>query len=438
MTPNEILIEGKKTLDAARKISEKAEKESRNLTDEEQGQYDALIETVTTLGQRAARMEQERKLADELDASRAKPIKPPVGPEDPALTPADAPTYRGLDFETRCVLPSEPLLAGLGRQATLPDGLQASDLSLGRYVRGLITGNWADAQAEAAVVLDKRAMSVGTDTLGGFLVPDALGSRVIDLARAQSRVIQAGAQTLPMETKSVTIAKVATDPTPAWHGENATITATDGSIGAIRLEAKTLNALTFVSRELVEDSPNASQVIEDMLRNAMALELDRVALRGTGSGIEPQGLRNATGVDLIDKASVAVTLDDFSQAAENIAAANGPDGGLSAIYAPKTAGKIDRFVDGNGRFLEGPASFRAMRKFVTTQVPVNLGGGADETELYVGSFRELIIGLRTQLRVQVLNEFAADKLQVGLLVYLRADVAVARAPFFSIIINATA
>jgi hypothetical protein len=43
---------------------------------------------------------------------------------------------------------------------------------------------------------------------GGHLVPTALSSRVIDLARNQARVFQAGAITVPMGAQTLKLAKV--------------------------------------------------------------------------------------------------------------------------------------------------------------------------------------------------------------------------------------
>src|SRR5215216_6405701 len=63
--------------------------------------------------------------------------------------------------------------------------------SFSRYLKGLATGDWSGAEHE-------RAMSEGTLTAGGHLVPTPLSARVIDLARAQTRVLQAGGQTVPM------------------------------------------------------------------------------------------------------------------------------------------------------------------------------------------------------------------------------------------------
>ena len=69
-------------------------------------------------------------------------------------------------------------------------GLIPSDqpLSFDRYLKGLATGNWENAEHE-------RVLSAGTLTAGGHLVPTPLSSGVIDLARNQTRVFQAARTT---------------------------------------------------------------------------------------------------------------------------------------------------------------------------------------------------------------------------------------------------
>lgn len=50
------------------------------------------------------------------------------------------------------------------------------------------------------------------------------------------------------------------------------------------LTAKTLRCLVVVSKELAADAPNFDQRISDILHRALALELDRAVLIGSGSG----------------------------------------------------------------------------------------------------------------------------------------------------------
>lgn len=295
--------------------------------------------------------------------------------------------------------------------------------TLGGIVRGLSTGNWAGLDA------DRRALTSGSGSLGGFLLPSPVSGRFVDLARAKTVTIQAGAQTIPFEDATLTIARLVTDPTASWRPENVAITASDLTFDGFTFTPRTLAALVTAPLELVEDAPNLGQIVEDALSAALALELDRVMLRGTGAAAEPRGIANTTGV----QAALAIAVpsyDDFSNAAQLVALQNG--GATAAILSPRDAGILDRLKDSTGQPLNPPESWKALRKFQTTQIPTNLGGGTNESEAYVGDFAQLWLGMRRAITVEA-SKHASDstnsafkQIQVWIRAYLRADVAIAR------------
>ncbi len=175
-------------------------------------------------------------------------------------------------------------------------------------MRGLALGDWNGADAE------RRVMSEGTASAGGYLVPTPMSAKVLDLVRAGSAAMQLGAQTVPMDAPTLKIAKVDGDPTGYWRAENAAITASDLTIGAVTLTAKTLATRVKLSGELFEDGQGVSDVVANCLAQALAGELDRVVFTGSGSGAEPQGILNASGtnqVSLGDNGAALASYDDF-------------------------------------------------------------------------------------------------------------------------------
>lgn len=305
------------------------------------------------------------------------------------------------------------------RMASLVHDDEASrGLSLSKFVRAVATGDWAGIAPEA------RAMSVGTAGAGGFLVPSLLSAQVIDKARARSVVSRAGAVVIPMDSSSLKFARVATDPTASWKLENAAATASDMLLEEVQFNAKTLMAYVKGSVEIFEDSP-IEDVIENALAQAMALELDRVCLRGAGIAPEPRGIKNTTGVQTF----VAGTLNyaDISTAAQMIRIANGEPNGY--VVSPRDAGTLDRAVDSTGQPLQPPPSARDLTQYVSNQIPTNIGAGTNESELYVGDFSKLMIGMRKNITIEASRE-ASDatdsafrQLQIHVRCYMRADVA---------------
>jgi len=330
--------------------------------------------------------------------------------------------------EIRVVEPHESI------RVALPHMGDPGDLSIGRCVRALVTGDWTNAQRELEAT---RTMGAGSDVLGGFLLPEPLSAQVIDAARAKARVLQAGARTIPMDSGTLTVAKVASEPTAYWRHENLDVTESDATFEQFVLRAKTVAALVRVSIELIEDASNLDGLLTEMLGSAVGLEIDRVCLRGKGAEAEPLGLANTTGIGTV-AAGGTISYQDFSNAVQQVAAANGE--AKAAIYHPQTAGDLDRLLDGNGQWLVPPDSFKGLKHLTTTQVPITLGAGEDETEAYVGDFSHLWLGVRTQARVEASREAndAFKKLQVLIRVYARVDVAVVRPAHFSVIQGITA
>ena len=64
----------------------------------------------------------------------------------------------------------------------------------------------------------------------------------------------------------------------------------------------------------------------------------------------------------------------------------------------------------------------------TTGIPVDETQGTSTTasSAFVGDFNQVLVGIRTQLQITVLQERFAEVGQVGFVGWLRADVAIAR------------
>ncbi|MCK4204254.1 phage major capsid protein [Brucella pituitosa] len=307
---------------------------------------------------------------------------------------------------------SDTLVSHVTRSRQVRD--QYKGLSEGAFLRSMVVG--------AKNQVEKRALAEGSDSAGGYTVPEILAARMIDRLRAKSAVFQAGAQTVPLFSDKNSIAKVATDPVPAWRVENAAVSESDPTFAKVELQPKSLAVLVKISRELLEDSINLENVLPEILAASLASELDRVALFGSGTAPEPRGVSNFVG--LTAGMAVAGPLENYGPLLRVRTALRTANSDVSAyIMHPRDEGALAELTDNTGQPLNIPPALANVPMLTTTKMPINLGTGTDESMILAGNWSNLIVGVRTSIRIEILRERFADNLQYGFLAHLRADVA---------------
>lgn len=311
----------------------------------------------------------------------------------------------------------------------------AKALRFGRIVRALALGDRRNLSP-----LEQRVLSEGTDGSGGYTVPEILGGQLIDRVRNAMAVMRAGAQTVPMTSDTLHLARLGqpdsvspTISTASWKAENDDVTETDLALERVTFTARTLPVVLKLSVELSEDSVNIDQAIETELSQQLALELDRAALLGSGSAPEPKGIRNQSGVGVTDYGSTAPTDYDFLvEAIGRVWTQNHEPN--ARIYNASLATAIAKFKSSvDSQPLRAPDVVAAVPAFRTNQIP-DAGSSPDSTTLFVGDFTQLMIGLRTSFRLEM-SRVAGDafsKLQIWVRAYLRADVQLAHPEAFDV------
>lgn len=305
-------------------------------------------------------------------------------------------------------------------------------MSFGDHVRALAVGPRNDDE--------RRALSEGVGSEGGYTVPAPLATEFIDRLRARSVAIQAGARTVPMTSASLAIARLDTDPTVTWRLENALIDASDPAFSRVLLEAKAVAGLVKVSRELLTDSVNVSEILTQAFAKAMALELDRVALWNDGTDDGPTGIASVSGINEVSMGTNGATL----------AASGGYDKLIDAVYEmqldnaedptgmvmhPRTAAQLAKLKDGDGTSLVPPEMIGRIPLLKTTSASIaqTQGSASNASSILFGDFRHLFIGLRDEMNITVLKERYADNGQIGFLCWMRADVQLAHKASFSLL-----
>ena len=168
----------------------------------------------------------------------------------------------------------------------------------------------------------------------------------------------------------------------------------------------------------------------------MAVELDRVALLGTGTAPEPRGVLNQSGVTLTAHGANGTTITtttayDWHLDAIGAVRAAGFDPNAH-IQAPRTSTSLSKLREATtSAYLAPPPNLLPM--LTTKSVPINVtvGTSVDASYVFTADWSNLLVGLRTPFRLRFLGErYLADTLSYAFLAYLRADVQVAQPTAF--------
>ena len=327
----------------------------------------------------------------------------------------------------------EPVAYALEARQTMRSWAQAKDhshenVSAGAYLRALTTGPKNDAE--------RRALGGGTDAAGGFTVPTVTSSELIDLARAEMVLAQAGARIVPLTSDQTVIAKVASDPVPAWRVENAAVNESDPTFSGVTLAPKSLAVMIKASVELMQDSLNLEAELPRILARALAGEIDRAGLIGSGSGAEPEGIVNYSGLTANTYAGGA--LASYGPLLNARGALHGANERLTGfILASRDENALAGLTATDGQPLMLPRALEQVPMLHTTALPVDGGAGSDESQIIAGDFSQMLMGIRSEIRVEILRERFMDNLQFGLIAHARVDFAAARESAFTVLDGVT-
>jgi HK97 family phage major capsid protein len=291
---------------------------------------------------------------------------------------------------------------------------QFNGLSLGSYFRSMISGCQNEQEA--------RALSEGTNSAGGFTVPSILSATLIDKLRAQSVAIQAGCRTIPMSSDNLSIAKVATEPSPAFRNEAAAITETDPTFSIVQMAPSMLAMMTKVSVELMADTVNLQTELPNIITRAMAAEMDRVVFQGTGSAPEPRGIINQSGIGNTGAGGALTNYAELLTAMTGIATLNaGPPSAI--VMHPRDYGTLAGLVATDNQPLMMPPALQGIPMLQTSALQVDAGAGNSESNIVMGNFSNCLIAMRNQIQIQVLRERYADTGELAFIAMMRFDVA---------------
>jgi HK97 family phage major capsid protein len=390
-----------------RAILDKADNENRALTAAEDQEYKKLESLIDDIGREIDR--EERQLKREAELARTQGRQG----EGVRYLHSDH-DHSDAEYEVAgpTLKPTESMTRNLESRGLIHQP-EFANLSLGAVMRSMIMGPRNE--------LERRALAEGADSTGGVSVPDITLSRFVDKLRAATVCIRAGAQTLPLTSDKTTIARTSTDPVCAWRSENAAVVESDPAFEGLVFTPRSLAVYFKVSRELIEDSVNIEQALEASLTGSLSVELDRVALQGSGTPPEPRGIQNTTGVGAVAVTAAITSWDKFILGLYElwIDSANDP---TAIVMHPRTLATVVNFKEATTNApLQTPPVLANIPLLRTTGMSIVESPGT-ATTVIIGDFTQLILGIRTGLRIEILREAFATNHQYAFVAHMRADI----------------
>lgn len=299
-------------------------------------------------------------------------------------------------------------LANNGRRDYAPYEMEVCDAAadhLKRQGRGMIVP--MDVLRRPLMELTHRDMQVGVAGDGGNLVAtNLLASSFIELLRNRMVVRALGATVLGGLVGNLAIPSGTAGATGYWVAEGTAVTESTPQFGQVALTPKTLGGMTDVTRKLLlQGSLDVEAWLRGELARTLALEIDRAAIAGSGTGAEPEGILNASGIGDVAGGTngLAPTWAHVVELETDVAVGNADIGSTAYLTNAKVRGKTKTTekASGTAQFIwenaggAGEGMLNGYRAVVSNQVPSDLDKGTSTgvcSAILFGNWADLIIG----------------------------------------------
>lgn len=269
-----------------------------------------------------------------------------------------------------------------------------------------------------------NALQVGTETEGGYLVPDEFEHTLIE-ALEEENFFRRIATVIHSNSGDRKIPVVASKGSAAWIDEEGTYGESDDAFGQISLGAYKLGTLIKVSEELLNDSafPLEPYITREFARRIGNKE-EEAFFTGDGSG-KPTGILAATGgADIgVTTTGATITADDVIDLYYSLRVPYRKK--AKWIMNDATVNALRKLKDTTGQYLWEPSLVAGTpNKILGCEVitsPFMPSVAAGEKSIAFGDFSYYWIADRTGRTFKRLNELYAATGQVGFIGNQRVD-----------------
>lgn len=383
MTILELREKRAKAWEAAKAFLDSHRNEKGVLSAEDDASYSRMEQEITDLGKEISRLERQEAFEKEL----SQPVNMP--------------------------LIGRPAAGSLGKEKTG----RASD----EYRQNF----WNMMRSKTPMPQVVNALQIGTDSEGGYLVPDEYERTLVE-ALEEENVFRQLAKVIRTSSGDRKIPVVATKGTASWIDEEGAYLESDDSFGQVSIGAYKVGTMIKVSEELLNDSvfDLEAYISREFARRIGAKE-EEAFFTGDGSG-KPLGVLAATGgaeTGVTAVSATAITADELIDLFYSLKAPYR----RNAVWVlnDSTIKAIRKLKDNQGQYLWQP-SLTAGAPDLLLGKPVRTSAympaiAADAKTVAFGDFSYYWIADRQGRSFKRLNELYAATGQVGFLASQRVD-----------------
>lgn len=273
----------------------------------------------------------------------------------------------------------------------------------------------------ANVLARKTALSEGTGSLGGYMVPEEYAGEIMGFAREKSFALR-DCKIVNMKSDTMRVPTEATSVSVSYGVEGSTLDETNPTIGEVVLNAERLGAWTSATNELLQDAAEngtdvvswlgglfaeaLGQEVDDNVMNGGALESFTGALSGAGHSVVLDTRGSYENITIQDLSEMIAQLSDNQM------------GSNPKFYMEKKVWQILRDQqDSSGQLIFDPTASISRSVYgypiiISDVMPTpNTSGGADPFVLF-GDLKHYLFGNRlnrTQLEIDPYGLFTSYK-----------------------------
>ena len=340
----------------------------------------------------------------------------------------------------------EQEISDLGKEISRMERLEALDAQMKEPVNHPLTGKpmrsriiertgrasdeyrtsfWDMMRSKAPLPSVVNALQEGTDSEGGYLVPDEYERTLVE-ALEEENVLRQLAKVIRTSSGDRKIPVVATKGTASWIDEEGAYTESDDSFGQVSIGAYKVGTMIKVSEELLNDSvfDLESYIAKEFARRIGAKE-EEAFFTGDGSG-KPLGVLAATGgaeTGVTAASSTAITADELMDLFYSLKSPYRKKAVWVLNDSPIKA--VRKLKDSTGQYLWQPSLMAGTPDTLlgrpvktSTYMPVIAAGAKT---IAFGDFSYYWIADRQGRSFKRLNELYAANGQVGFLGSQRVD-----------------